>query len=81
MTSVPCSTKERSKESTTTKIIPNRKPSRMTPPRNLVKSSLIWDFLEDCPELIALDTGNCVYESVVRTVRTSVRTIAEIGAR
>lgn len=31
--------------------------------------------------MVALDTGNCVYESVVRTVRTRVRTIEEIGAR
>ena len=42
MTFVPCSTKERSKESTTTKIIPNRKRSRMTPLGNLVK--IIADF-------------------------------------
>jgi len=42
VTSVPCSTKERSKESTTTKIIPNRKPSRMTSLRNLAK--IIADF-------------------------------------
>jgi len=34
-------------------------------------------FLEDCPELIALDTQNCADEFVVRTVRT----VEEIGAR
>ena len=37
-----------------------------------------WNpFLEDCPELIALDTSNCTDESVVRIVRT----IEEIGTR
>lgn len=47
--------------------------------RNLAK--IIADFgnpvLEDCPELIALDTRNCADESVVHTVRT----IEEIGTR
>ena len=34
-------------------------------------------FLDDCPELIALDTRNCADESVVRTMRT----VEEIGAK
>ena len=47
--------------------------------RNLAKIIAYFGnpFLEDCPELIALDTRSCADESVVGTVRT----IEEIGTR